>query len=66
MPEMDGIEFVREAQNNGLISPERIIVITGKIADSVHRELAGLNVNNIVQKPFTLKEIDTVLENVLK
>ncbi len=68
MPEIDGLDLVRNLKKSGLYHHIPIIVLTGITANHVLDELRLLGVDNIFEKPFDpqklLEYIDKKFINV--
>ncbi len=63
MPTVDGANFLRQLRAEG-IKVARTVVMTGRLPLPVD-ELAGLEVTEILAKPFTAEEIDALLARQL-
>lgn len=63
MPFMDGTALIRALRK---MSPEvKIIAMSGLIGEGQTAELAGLNVNAVLSKPFTAETLLTTLASIL-
>ncbi|MBN2713075.1 MAG: response regulator [Planctomycetes bacterium] len=56
MPMIPGAEFIRKMQELKLENPPACIVLTGKVRSSLDVELAGLEVDCIISKPFEISD----------
>lgn len=64
MPDMDGITCLRELRK---IRPDiRAVFSTGHGVDDWSLEIAETGVKNVVQKPYTVAEISTVLSEAMR
>ena len=63
MPEMDGVELVRQLRE---ISPlQKIIASSGRVTEEQKSELKVLGVNVILQKPYDSRELLVVLHDAI-
>ncbi len=62
MPEMDGIELLRNVKTQFDTS---VIIMTGFVDDYTYEEIVGLGASDFVQKPVRFKEIVARLQRVL-
>ncbi len=66
MPEMDGIEMLRELQKRGLTGTIPVFLITADAADSTMREAYDLGVMDFILKPvvpyIVRRRVDSVVE----
>lgn len=63
MPHMDGLAFIRALRR---VTPDLpVIATTGRVEDSLRRELAALNVSLVLEKPFTESQLGEVLNAAL-
>lgn len=62
MPEMDGIELLTKIKfdMHNIIR----IVISGTISENKQEKLDHLNVDAVIKKPYTLKKIELVLDEL--
>jgi len=63
MPDMDGIEVLRNLQNNSAIQDIPVILLTAKVQTSDLEKFAKLDVAGVVAKPFDpLKIADEIAQ----
>tara|TARA_B100001063_G_scaffold183336_1_gene172914 strand:- start:3159 stop:6302 length:3144 start_codon:yes stop_codon:yes gene_type:complete len=65
MPEIDGVDFIKELQEKNLKTCPKIIMVTAYEEDNLKKKLKDEDVlvNNILRKPFTPSSIyDTLIE----
>lgn len=63
MPEIDGIEILREISTSGIRSG--VIIITGYGTDQTAIEAMKLGASDCIDKPFRPDELKTIVEKVL-
>ncbi len=64
MPEMDGIQFIREVLKK---SPsQKFIVITGFPSMMYNKELLSLGIQYLLEKPFSIDRLENLIEKLLK
>ena len=63
MPELDGVDFVKELKEKDLQKCPKIIMVTAYEEDNLKRKLKekDVSINNILRKPFTPSSIYDVL-----
>ena len=59
MPEVTGLELTRRVRASGYRGP--LLIMSGRVTEDTRRELTALNVDAIVNKPFTLDSLRTAL-----
>ncbi|ATC63544.1 hypothetical protein CMV30_06005 [Nibricoccus aquaticus] len=59
MPEMTGLELTRRVRASGYRGP--LLIMSGRITEETRRELTTLQVDAIVNKPFTLDSLRSAL-----
>jgi two-component system chemotaxis response regulator CheY len=65
MPNMDGIEFLRQKQGNGKIKDIPVVMITTEAGSDILNEAMSLGARGSIKKPFTPEQVQEVLGNVL-
>lgn len=65
MPEMDGMELVREIRKNVNISHLPVIMLTAKNTDNDRIESLKLNVDAFIGKPFNLELLRSTIKSLL-
>ena len=63
MPDLDGLELVRNLKADPTTSDIPIIIITGQDSDSNREALKQYGVNTILNKPVTPEQIAKVLRS---
>lgn len=63
LPGIDGFNFIKKWQNPHDIP---IIVMTADLTDNVFQQCQQLNINNIVTKPYTQKDLLTAINKAMK
>ncbi len=63
MPEMTGLELTRRVRASGYRGP--LLIMSGRITEETRRELTALQVDAIVNKPFTLDALRSALARAL-
>ncbi|WP_368030868.1 response regulator [Arcobacter sp. s6] len=68
MPELDGVDFVKELKEKDLQKCPKIIMVTAYEEDNLKRKLKekDVSINNILRKPFTPSSIYDVLISLEK
>lgn len=66
MPEMNGLDFIREVRANPLYSSLPILMITTHASEQDVIEALKAKVNSYIVKPFTSQELKEKIEGVLK
>lgn len=66
MPQMDGVEFCRYVKNNFQTSHIPIIIFTGKTTLDTKINVTELGADAYVEKPFSLKYISALIQNILE
>ena len=66
MPRMDGIAAAREIRRLGLAPRAPIIAVTAKPMPSDLRELAELNIDDVVTKPIRLAHLSEAIDKWAK
>jgi len=59
MPVMTGVEFIRKLRSAG--ETVRVVVVSGHLAPELVKELDVLGVSGVLAKPFTQKELSSVV-----
>ncbi len=62
LPDLDGIEMIRQARAEGVVSP--FIIITGHASLDVALDSIDLGVKAFLRKPFTLTELENAFEKI--
>lgn len=65
MPNMDGIEFLRQKQGNDKIKDIPVVMITTEAGTDILNEAMNLGALGSIKKPFTPDQVQEVLGNVL-
>jgi two-component system chemotaxis response regulator CheY len=65
MPNMDGIEFLRQKQGNDQIKDIPVVMITTEAGTDILNEAMSLGALGSIKKPFTPDQVQEVLGNVL-
>ena len=58
MPDISGLESLK---NEGLLSPDKIIISTASIVDDVVEEMLSIGVKAILQKHLSLEQLDETM-----
>lgn len=66
MPEMNGLDFIKEVRANPLYSSLPILMITTHASEQDVIEALKAKVNSYIVKPFTSQELKEKIEGVLK
>jgi len=62
MPELSGIDIIKELAKDGTIKEKKIVIMTGSGAnDEVLKNLVDLGAHSVLQKPV---DIDAILEKI--
>lgn len=64
MPEMDGIQFIREVLKK--FPGKKFIVITGFPSMMYNKELLSLGIQYLLEKPFSIDRLENLIEKSLK
>ena len=64
MPEMDGLELIREVRKNFTDLP--FIVVTGYSGEYSYDRVIGAGANDFIKKPFTSRELESKLVRIFK
>ena len=64
MPEMDGLQFLQEVRQDGVIGKTVFIMLTGSADKEIVQKAAALGVNNYVVKPFAPAALKEKIERV--
>jgi len=63
MPNMDGLEFVKTARNNGNVTP--IVMVTTEGGEDIIREAISSGASASIKKPFTPEQLRKKLREFL-
>ena len=66
MPEMNGLEFIRQVRRMNLSKRVPIVVITSEGSESMVREAVAAGADGFIVKPFTPEKLQDRLSQVLK
>jgi CheY-like chemotaxis protein len=61
MPDISGYDVLESLKNEGLLRPDKIIISTASIVDSVFEEMLSIGVKAILQKPLSLEQLDETM-----
>ncbi|MBI3890398.1 MAG: response regulator [Candidatus Wallbacteria bacterium] len=64
MPELDGIATLERMRKMGVASP--VVIMTGKADERIMSAQQRLNILEILEKPFSISELERVLERVTR
>jgi two-component system chemotaxis response regulator CheY len=64
MPEMDGLEFLKQVRADGVIGKTVFIMLTGSSDRDLVQQAAALGVNNYLVKPFASAALKEKIERV--
>ena len=64
MPEMDGLEFLKQVRADGVIGKTVFIMLTGSSDRDLVQQAAALGVNNYLVKPFAPAALKEKIERV--
>ena len=65
MPNMDGIEFLRQKQANDKIKHIPVVMITTEAGSDILNEAMKLGAAGSIKKPFTPEQVQELLGNLL-
>jgi two-component system chemotaxis response regulator CheY len=65
MPNMDGIEFLRQKQRNDKIKGIPVVMITTEAGSDILNEAMSLGALGSIKKPFTPEQVQEILGNLL-
>jgi two-component system chemotaxis response regulator CheY len=65
MPNMDGIEFLRQKQGNDRIKDIPVVMITTEAGTDILNEAMNLGALGSIKKPFTPDQVQDILGSVL-
>ncbi|MBB34677.1 MAG: hypothetical protein CME88_08705 [Hirschia sp.] len=65
MPDMDGLEFLKQLRAHPLAGKTGFIMLTGRADATLVGRARELGVNNYVVKPFTVTHLKAKLEQVI-
>jgi two-component system chemotaxis response regulator CheY len=65
MPNMDGIEFLRQKHGNDKIKDIPVVMITTEAGSDILNEAMNLGALGSIKKPFTPDQVQEVLGNLL-
>ena len=66
MPEMNGLDFIKNVRSNPLYSSMPILMITTRGTEHDVVEALQAKVNSYIMKPFTPQELKEKIEGILK
>ena len=67
MPEMDGIEIIREFRQKGHRFPIIAMPASGTIKTAWYGDIARMfGADDVLEKPFTPTEVETVVDRVIE
>lgn len=64
MPEMDGLQLLKEVRSDPVIGKTVFIMLTGSSDREIVQQAAALGVNNYLVKPFTTAALKEKIERV--
>ena len=64
MPDMDGLQFLEQVRQDGVIGKTVFIMLTGSADREVVQKAAALGVNNYLVKPFATAALKEKIERV--
>lgn len=64
MPEMDGLQLLKEVRDDPVIGKTVFIMLTGSSDREIVQQAAALGVNNYLVKPFTTAALKEKIERV--
>jgi two-component system, OmpR family, alkaline phosphatase synthesis response regulator PhoP len=65
MPEMDGLEVLRNMKNDGSLSSIPVIILTAKVMEEVETEAKALGADAFLTKPFSPAELVDAVEKII-
>ncbi|MEZ4598821.1 MAG: response regulator [Syntrophotaleaceae bacterium] len=65
MPNMDGIEFLRQKNVNGKIKDIPVVMITTEAGSEILNEAMSLGARGSIKKPFTPDQVQEILGSLL-
>ena len=65
MPEMDGMEFVRQMSADGVMKLMPVVVVTTEGSEARIQELREMGIRGFLRKPFTPEAIRDVVTDIL-
>ncbi|MDX9709326.1 MAG: response regulator [Trichloromonas sp.] len=65
MPNMDGIEFLRQKAANAAIKPIPVVMITTEAGADILAEAKSLGAKGSIKKPFTPDQVSEVLGGLM-
>lgn len=65
MPKKDGLSVIQDLLKDQIISPDRIIILSGQLHDDRIKQGAILGINNIMPKPFKQEALIQKIHNIL-
>jgi two-component system chemotaxis response regulator CheY len=66
MPEMNGLDFIKEVRSNPMYSSMPILMVTTRGTEHDVIEALQAKVNSYIVKPFTPQELKEKIESILK
>jgi two-component system chemotaxis response regulator CheY len=66
MPEMNGLDFIKEVRSNPIYSSLPILMVTTRGTEHDVIEALQAKVNSYIVKPFTPQELKEKIESILK
>jgi len=66
MPEMDGLEATRMIRQNPKTRSMPILAITAGVSNSIEDECSQAGCDDFISKPFTIEELGSRIEKLLK
>jgi len=65
MPKLSGLEVARQIRDNPTLSTVRIMLISARSIGRIESDLADLNINDYITKPFSPQELVQRINNIL-
>lgn len=65
MPNMNGVEFLRQKAGNDAIKDIPVVMITTEAGSDILKEALGLGAKGSIKKPFTPEQVNETLGAVL-
>ena len=62
MPQMSGLELIRQLRSQGHLVP--VIIASGHINEEFEEQAAGFGVRSILSKPYSLADFRAVLDSI--